>query len=71
MNDAREGRERSAARARGAIRLQAAQREEEKDAQGTKLRHLTDVNRNGAAYLQALQVSASVRRVEGGGRREA
>ena len=40
--------------------------EEERDAQGVKLRHLADVVRNGPVYLQVGQVSASVRRAKEG-----
>ena len=55
-------------RAAGRRSARTRRGEEERDAQVRKLRHLADVDRNGPAYLQTVQVSASVRRAEGGKR---
>jgi hypothetical protein len=65
-NEAR--RAEGASRAAGRRSARTRRGEEERDAQGVKLRHLPDVDRNGPAYLQAVQVSVSVRRVERGKR---
>ena len=60
-NEAR--RAEGASKAAGRRSARTRRGEEESDAQGVKLRHLADVDRNGPAYRQVGQAPASVRRV--------
>jgi hypothetical protein len=56
----------SASRLRGRRSTRARRREEERDAQHIKLRHLADVDWNRAAYLQTAQISAVCECEKGG-----